>query len=119
MGQPLAQEGPCAAEGVLQQEETHLNSASLQQFSSSLRGGHPASSSPVLQSPAPGQVVLGHGGCRAALIPPKAPGLGGPGLQTSIPWCCTTLAAVSLPSPAPGLFLQQQEMWLPTAKSAA
>lgn len=119
MGQPLAQEGPCATEGVLRQEETHLDSASLQQFSSSLRGGHPASSSPVPQSPAPGQVVLGHGGCRAALIPPQAPGMGGPGLQTSIPWCCTALAAVSLPSPAPGLFLQQQEMWLPTAENAA
>lgn len=117
-GQPLAREGPRGTEGVLRQEETYLNSAPLQQFSSSLRGGHPASSSSLSQSRAPGQVVLGHGGCKGALIPAQARGLGGPGLQPSILWGCTALAAVSLPSPAPGLSLQQQDMWLPAAESA-
>ena len=72
--------------GVLWQEEAHLNSASWQQSSSSLRalcehscpreGRTPCQLLASMPEPSLGAGGVGHGGCVAALIPVQAPGLG-------------------------------------------
>lgn len=77
MGQVLAQEGLCGTKRVLGQEETHLNSAPA---------AHEEGRIPLSQSQALGQMVQGHGGCVAALVPIMDQGSDPPSSGAAVPW---------------------------------